>query len=92
MLFYYSGLEICFVKAGVFIEWHFVLAWNPRLNKAGQALRCMSGSLLCKAKSRRPQQDKDVHESSYLPIELFKDNLLKEKINSLTDNAEFLVD
>ncbi len=34
---------------------------------------------------------KDVHESSYTPIKPFKGNLLKEKMQSLTNNAEFLV-
>lgn len=34
---------------------------------------------------------KDVHESSYTPIKTFKGNLLKEKMHSLTDRADFLV-
>jgi len=34
---------------------------------------------------------KDVHESSYTPIKTFTGNLLKEKMHSLTDRADFLV-
>ena len=34
---------------------------------------------------------KDVHESSYTPIEAFKGDLLKEELLSISDHADFLV-
>ena len=34
---------------------------------------------------------KDVHESSYTPIEPFKGDLLKEEVLSISDHADFLM-